>query len=80
MVKKLQVELSDDIFEAMLVLAQVMRQSPEKMASEWVTVAVITITRKPLQVAKSMSTGISTGIPTGISTSIPLSGWLGRSP
>lgn len=44
MAKKLQVELQDYIFEAMVTLSQVMRQSPEEMASEWVTMAVTAIT------------------------------------
>jgi hypothetical protein len=71
MVKKLQVEISDDIFEAMVILSQVMRQAPEEMASEWVTMAVTAITGKPLQVAKSMSIGMPTGVRVGMDMGMP---------
>ncbi len=55
MVKKLTIELPEDIYAAMLILSQVTRQSPEEMAAEWVTMAVTAVTGKPLQIAKSMS-------------------------
>ncbi len=65
MTKNLQIELSDDIYAAMLILSQVTRQSPEEMAAEWVAMAVTAITGKPLQVAKSMSMGSPLGTPPG---------------
>lgn len=65
MTKNLQIELSDDIYAAMLILSLVTRQSPEEMAAEWVAMAVTAITGKPLQVAKSMSMGSPLGTPLG---------------
>lgn len=37
MVKKLSIELPEDIHAATVILSQVTRQSPEEMAAEWVT-------------------------------------------
>jgi len=76
MVKKLTIELPDDIQAAMLVLSQVTRQSPEEMAAEWVTMAVTAITGKPLQVAKSMAMGSPLGAP----MAMPLGMLLGFDP
>ncbi len=83
MVKKLNVELPEDIYAAMLVLSKVTRQSPEEMAAEWVTMAVMAVTAitgKPLQVAKSMSMGTSPGMPTDVPAGVPTSMSIGISP
>src|SRR5262245_26197557 len=80
MVKNLQIELSDGIYAAMLVLSQVIEQSPEEMASEWVTMAVTAITGKPLQIAKSMSLGSPLATPLGMPGGIPGSMSAGTGP
>jgi len=72
MTKKLQIELPDDIHAAMLALSQVMGQSPEEMAAEWVTMAVTAITGKPLRIAKSMSLGSPVGTPLGTPLEMPI--------
>lgn len=63
MVKKLSIELPEDIHAATVILSQVTRQSPEEMAAEWVTMAVTAIKGKPLQIAKSMGMGSPLGTP-----------------
>lgn len=77
MVKKLTIELPEDIHAAMLILSQVTRQSPEEMAAEWVTMAVTAITGKPLQIAKSMSLGNPLATPMDMPLGNPLGMLLG---
>lgn len=77
MVKKLTIELPEDIYAAMLILSQVTRQSPEEMAAEWVTMAVTAITGKPLQIAKSMSLGNPLATPMDMPPGNPLGNPLG---
>ena len=44
MAKKLNLELSDDVYDALATVAQALRLQPEQLVAEWVTAAVSTIT------------------------------------
>jgi hypothetical protein len=43
-VKKLHIDLSDDVYDALATVAQALRLQPEQLVTEWVTAAVSTIT------------------------------------
>ncbi len=69
MAKRLQIELPEHVYADLVNLAQAIRQPPEEMAAEWVTMAVSALTGRPIQMAKSMSTGIPRGLSERISPS-----------